>query len=118
LPVPQFVDVTALFRVIVGKSVFNPHNRHTRRNVSLRYRGPATLVGPFYLVLAGLTPGDKLLNPTGVTQVFSPLASPYVTLRVAAFVPGQRLTVALVFSNPTGKPVQFTPHVLAGPGPV
>jgi hypothetical protein len=118
LNVPQFVDVTALFRVVMGKSVFNQHNRHTRRTVSLRYLGHGILPGPFALVLAALTPGVKLLNPTGITQVFTPLGSPYLALNVAAFAPGQSLTVALMFSDPAGKPVHFTPHVLAGPGPV
>jgi hypothetical protein len=114
LPVPQVVDVTGLFLIRVRKNV-NPHGRRTRQTLSLRYLGPALLPGPFSLVLADLSSGARFLNDTGATQAFTALGSPYLALNVGGLVPREIANVVLVFNNSTGKPLHYTPHVLAGP---
>jgi hypothetical protein len=117
---PQLQDVTAQFRVILGRSLFNRATRRTQRKVFFDFSGSAAIQGPFWLVLADLSRKVRLRHSTGITQVFAPLGSPYLALSIPAVLPGPgpALTVMLEFSNPSGRPVHFTPHLLAGPGPV
>src|SRR5262249_31991463 len=96
-PPPPFQDVTAQFRVILGKSLYSRATRRSRRNVSLRFTGGAALHGPFWLVLVDVSRQARLQRQTGVTQTFSPQGSPYLALGPSAFNPRAFLTVTLVF---------------------
>jgi uncharacterized delta-60 repeat protein len=75
------------------------------------------LEGPLWLVLAGLRPRVHLRNLTTTTTVLIP-GNPTKELLPAGAVlpPGGRLSVVLVFSDPSGRPVHFVPHLLAGAG--
>jgi hypothetical protein len=84
----------------------------------LHYTGSAVLRGPFWLVLADVSSKARMIRSAGSTRTFHPVGSPYLALGFSFFRPGTFLNVTLEFINPTGQLVHFTPHVLAGPGPV
>jgi hypothetical protein len=81
--------------------------------VTITNTSGTALPGPFWLVLDHLNPRIKLRRKAGTTH-----GSPFLALNVGALGPGQGLTVTLNFSDPTGRPVRFTPHLLAGAGSV
>jgi subtilisin-like proprotein convertase family protein len=74
------------------------------------------LAGPFSLVLDNLPRGVRLVNRTGVTITQPPLGSQYVqsTFNANTLASLQGGSFKLVFSNPRGKKIKFTPRLLAG----
>jgi hypothetical protein len=80
--------------------------------------GGSTIAGPMYLVLDGLL-NATLANATGTTAVAAPAGSPYISLPLGAggaLAPGQSVVVVLVFNDPQGLRIFYTPRVLAGSG--
>ncbi len=80
-----------------------------RQQVTVRNTGTATLAGPFYLTVVGLTPGATLTN--GTTQLGG---LPAVGLDLARLDPGSSTVVLLEFENPTVGPLTYTLNLASG----
>jgi hypothetical protein len=86
----------------------------------------ATIQGPIYLVLDGLTTGVMLQNASGTSQTHVTPGDPFITLTGDSLAAGQSVTATLVFTANTRRlrnllaqiGPRFTPFVLAGPGTV
>jgi hypothetical protein len=75
--------------------------------VTITNTSGGVLPGPFWLVLEYLTPRIKLRHGAGTTH-----GGPFLAVDVGAFDPGDSLTLTLDFSDPSGRRVRFTPHLL------
>jgi hypothetical protein len=89
------------------------------QTVTIQNVSQARLPGPFALVLDNLSATATLAYSTGVTQYAAPLGSPYQFAtfpegQIGALAPGQTVNVYLQFSNPTNRPITYTPRVVAG----
>ncbi len=99
---PKLVDqglTEVLATFTLGGTVKVTQNRQA---VTITTLG-ATLTGPFYLSVEGLTPGATLLNATTVT--------PDTAAPAIGFLPTTletNLAVVLAFENPTPSPLNFT----------
>jgi uncharacterized delta-60 repeat protein len=75
------------------------------------------LDGPVWLVLVGLRHKVHLRNLTEISTVVYPTNPCKEVLPAGAVLPpGGRLSVVLVFRDPSGAPVHYVPHLFAGPG--
>jgi hypothetical protein len=64
------------------------------------------LAGPFPIVFTSLTSGVTLANAAGTIQ-----GNPYITPAVSSLAPGQSVTAAVQFSNPSNVVINFAPVI-------
>jgi uncharacterized repeat protein (TIGR02543 family) len=95
--------------------VYNFGTSRYAQTVTLTNTSSYTIIGPVSLVLDGLSSNATLSDATGVTASQLPAGSPYVTTSIS-LAPGQSVSFALQFSNPTKAEITYTTRVLAGPG--
>lgn len=109
-------DVSGSIAVARGGFVLNIGTGRLAQSVILTNNSTMTLAGPFSLVLDGLSSDATLFNPSGTTSaLFPPAGSPYVNA-TATLAPGQKVTIALQFTDPTKGALTYATRVLAGPG--
>ena len=82
------------------------------QDVTITNNAAGPISGPFYLVLDGLSANATLFDSTGVTSVYPPLGSPYVTIPGTTLAPGASATVSLKFGNATTGDITYTARVL------
>jgi uncharacterized delta-60 repeat protein len=114
-PRHPLTDVTGLVSVLLGRRR-GPRRGRIRQKVTLVNHAARAIYGPFWLVLANLTRRINLRTRTGLTRALGPAGSPYVNLALGRLNPGQRVTITLVFGNPRGRRLRYTPRVFAGTG--
>ena len=113
----SLLDVTGQVRVVRGGYRLNHATGRYVQQVTLTNVGGSVIEGPVSLVLDHLSGGVSLFNASGVTQVLSPLGSPYVdVLTGGSMGVGSSVSVGLEFGDPANKPISYTPRVLAGTG--
>ena len=98
------------FRLVVATGRF-------QQTVTVTKNAGTTLGAPVLLVLDALSANATAYLPAGTTSCTSPAGSPYVTVNVGAdalFTPGEVVTMALEFVNPTRAGISYTTRVLAG----
>jgi hypothetical protein len=86
----------------------------------------ATIQGPLYLVLDGLTGGLMLQNATGASQTHVTPGDPFIMVSPNSLAAGQSINVTLMFSGASRRQrmqlmqqgARFTSFILAGPGTV
>ena len=109
-------DVSGSIGVTRGGFVLNIGTGRFAQSVILTNNSTMTIVGPFSLVLDSLSSDATLFTPTGTTSaLFPPAGSPYMNA-TATLAPGQKVTIALQFTDPTKAAITYTTRVLAGPG--
>jgi hypothetical protein len=114
-PPGQVLDVTALLSISRGKLRHN--GTRFRQTITLHNAG-ASIQGPLFLVVDGLTHKVRLLHRAGRTLHAAPLGSPYVlvSLNNNMLGTGETQTVVLTFSNPLGRKIHYSLRVLDGAG--
>ncbi len=110
------MDVSSSIGVLGSGFVLNIGTGRVAQTVTLTNNSTMTIAGPFSLVLDGLSANAALFNATGTTStLFPPAGSPYINA-TATLAPGQKIAIALQFSDPTRAAITYTTRVLAGPG--
>jgi len=110
------MDVSSSIGVLGSGFVLNLGTGRLAQTVTLTNNSTTTITGPFSLVLDNLSANATLFNATGTTSaLFSPAGSPYINGN-ATLAPGQKISIALQFSDPTKAAITYTTRVLAGPG--
>jgi hypothetical protein len=102
--------------VTVAKSGFtyNVVTKRFNQSVTITNTTQNAVPGPISLVLDGLSANASLYDPAGTTDAQSvPAGSPYANT-ASGLAPGQSVTVALQFTDPTMAGITYTPRVLAG----
>jgi N-acetylneuraminic acid mutarotase len=114
----RVTDVSALVRVTPRTARFNRRTHRYERPVTLANVGGSPLAGPLSLVVTGMPRKVRLRTRTGVTQAFAPAGRSYLDVLPSGgvFLPGETLTVTLVFSGPGAASAKVRTQVLAGPG--
>ncbi len=82
------------------------------QQVTITNNNAGALSGPFYLVLDSLGTNATLSNATGVTSVYTPTGSSYITIPGGSLAAGGSATVTLQFTNPTNAAITYTPRVI------
>lgn len=82
------------------------------QQVTLTNNNVGSLSGPFHLVLDSLSSNASVAGPNGVTAVYAPAGSPYITLPASNLAAGASMVVTVTFSNPTGAAITYTTRVL------
>jgi hypothetical protein len=86
--------------------------------VSQTFNGTVTMTnisssaisGPLQVLVTGLTARVTLVNATSTLS-----GTPYITVpAIAGLAPGQSVTVAVQFKNPSNTPINFTPAIYSG----
>jgi hypothetical protein len=111
---PDLVDLTGTLRVVRGR-VKKLRGGRLGMKVTLVNGGNTSIQGPLQLVLQNLTRKVQLWNRTGLSGQVGGAGNPYLVAG-NGLAPGASMTVVLLFRNPTGRPVQFVPRVVAGTG--
>ena len=96
--------------------VLNPATRRYAQTVTVTNTSAHPITGPISLVLDNLSANVTLFNASGTTDSLEPPAgSPYMNANVS-LGPGQSVSFALQFTDPTNAAISYTTRVLAGPG--
>jgi hypothetical protein len=125
-------DVTGLVRITPVQPQSVRRGRRVRTNRSqptfqITNTSGATIQGPVYLVVDGLTGGAMLQNATGVSQTHVRAGDPFILISPNGLGAGQSVNVTLMFNAASRRQrmllAQVGPHfssfvVLAGPGTV
>ncbi|HEX2851596.1 MAG TPA: hypothetical protein VHO24_00050 [Opitutaceae bacterium] len=82
------------------------------QQVTITNNNTAPLTGPFYLALDTLSANATLTNSSGVTSVYAPIGSPYVTVAGGNLAAGASGVVTLSFSNPSAAAITYTARVV------
>ncbi len=111
VPVPPIIPPTQVSSTASGLA----YSRVTRTftgTVKITNTSGTTLTTPtkFQLVFNSLPSGVTLANSTGTFN-----QCPYITIpTITSMAPGQSVTVAVQFSNPSNGVINFTPEFYAG----
>ena len=111
VPVPPIIPPTQVSTAASGLA-YSRVTRTFNGTVTITNISGTTLTTPtsFQLALNSLTAGVTLVNSTGTFN-----QGPYITVpALLSLFPGQSVTVALQFSNPSDATINFTPEVYAG----
>jgi hypothetical protein len=113
---PALVDVSNTVQVVRG-NLKRLRGGRLGVKVMIVNRGNTSLQGPMLLVLENLTRKVQLRNGAGVTQQLSG-GSPYIAVSSSdnVLAPGASVTLVLLFRNPSGGAIHFSPLVVAGTG--
>jgi hypothetical protein len=120
--VARFEGVNSLGDITSRLTITPGRLRRSRQKVTLKNTGNQAISGPFWLLLTGLDRHIKLRRQkgvsTGVTHLQPAPGSAFEMIEVPLLQPGQKTTLTLLFRNPTGRRIRYTPRVLAGTGPL
>ena len=109
-------DVSGSVSVTPGGFVLNLGTKRYAQTVTLTNTSATPISGPISLVLDGLGGDVSLFNAAGSTDaLFPPAGDPYVSIS-SGLAPGQSISIALQFTDPTRATIGYTTRVLAGPG--
>jgi Divergent InlB B-repeat domain len=109
-------DVSSSVSVTRGGYVLNLGTKRYAQTVTLTNTSATPIPGPISLVLDGLGSDVSLFNLTGLTDaLFPPTGDPYISSSFG-LAPGQTVSIALQFTDPTRATIGYTTRVLAGPG--
>jgi hypothetical protein len=109
-------DVSSSVSVTRGGYVLNLATKRYAQTVTLTNASAIPIQGPISMVLDGLGSDASLFNATGSTDaLFPPAGDPYISSN-AGLAPGQSVSIALQFTDPTRATIGYTTRVLAGPG--
>lgn len=98
--------------VRLGGFVRDRRSGRYAQQVTITNNNAGALVGPFFLVLDGLSPSATLNNAAGTTSVYPPMARPYISVPGSTLAPGASTTVSLQFNNPTNAAITYTARML------
>jgi hypothetical protein len=104
----KYVDVTSGVAISRSGLTVNRFTNQYTGTVTISNPGNATVSGPLYLVLQGLTPGVTVANKTGDKDI-----GPYITLPVTDLAPGQSVSVTTTFANPSKLGISYTPILIS-----
>jgi hypothetical protein len=109
-------DVSGAVSVTRGGNVFNLGTKRYAQTVTLTNTSAMPIQGPISLVVDGLGSAVSLFNLTSLTDsLFPPADDPYISNNTG-LAPGQSVSIALQFTDPTRAAISYTTRVLAGPG--
>ncbi len=111
VPVPQIVPMSEITTTASGLA-YSRVTKTFNGTVSITNISDATISTPtsFQLALNSLTAGVTLVNSMGTFN-----QGPYITIpALVSMFPGQSVTVAVQFSNPSNATINFTPEFYAG----
>lgn len=118
----NFIPCTCAGNVSAAVSVkrlgftLNPVTKRYAQTVTITNNSSLPIVGPISLVLDNLSANATLFNATGTTDSLEqPAGSPYLNAN-GNLAPGQSVSFALQFTDPTNTAISYTTRVLAGPG--
>jgi hypothetical protein len=117
-PGPLALNITSLVKFLTTRKTSKLARGATRLQLTLVGRSKQAPSGPLWLVLDGLPSGVRLRGASGVTRAQAPLGSPYVRLAVPTLKAKRKVVVTLLFDNPTGQAIRYTPRLLEGTGEV
>ncbi len=107
-------------KVTVTRSAYryNRSTGHYQQTITLTNTSNNAITAPISLALDKLNAGVALYNKTGVTNLLTPVNSPYInaTLSGSALGAGGTTTLTLDFTNPANVGIAYTTRVLAGSG--
>ena len=109
------INASSYISVAQSGYVYNFGTSRYAQTVMLTNTSSYTIIGPVSLVLDGLSSNATVFDAAGVTASQLPAGSPYVTTSTS-LAPGQSVSFALRFANPTKAVITYTTRVLAGPG--
>jgi hypothetical protein len=109
------IDASSYISVARSGYVYNFGTGRYAQTVTLTNASSYAIIGPVSLVLDSLSSNATLFDAAGVTASQLPAGSPYVTTSIS-LAPGQSVSFALQFTNPTKAEITYTTRVLAGPG--
>ncbi len=113
-------NVSAQLQISPGGFRRNPTTLQWAQTVTITNTSGTAIAGPLSLALNSLTNGVTALNTAGVTSCSSPAGAPLVDTGLcpgASLPAGQSISVSLAFTNPSNKPISYTPAPLAGYAP-
>ncbi|MGH9542626.1 MAG: choice-of-anchor D domain-containing protein [Terriglobales bacterium] len=84
--------------------------------VTITYNGAATLNGPLYYVIAGLTSGVSVTTAAGTTTC-NTTGSPYVLISSGPVAPGASFQIVIQFNDPSGAGIRYAGSVVGGGTP-
>ena len=102
------VDVTSIVKIQQSGLNFNRFTLKYTGNVTIVNATDHTVSGPLQFRLDGLTPGVTLDNATGIKD-----GAPYITLPTLDLAPGQSVTLATTFSNPSKAAIGYTRKLIS-----
>ena len=108
---------TNTFSVTSDGFVTDSRTGHVVETVQITNTGSSPVAASLWLALDNLSANATLLNADADTSVLAPLGSPAIQVNQGLFGetflgPQQSATVTLVFNNPSGSPITYTPRVL------
>jgi hypothetical protein len=101
-----------------GKIFYDPSKRIYLQEVALTNASTAAVNGPLFFILQDLSSGVTLVNKSAATACFAPIGSRYVDALPGgtALAPNTTVVVTLVFSDPSGATITYTPLVAGSLG--
>ena len=105
-------DITNSLNVVRGGYHYNFSSKIWSQVVTVTNTTANAIGGEIDLLLEGLTFNTTLNEATGIAQD----GSYYITLASGPLLPGQSVTVTLLFSQPSLTGFSYVPRVEAGPG--
>lgn len=109
-------EVGGDFGVVRSGYVYNFGTGRYSQTITLQNNSPLAITGPISLILDHLSSNSALFNATGYTDsLLPPAGSPYVNTSVT-LAPVQSVSLTLVFTNPTKKPITYNTRVVTGTG--
>lgn len=104
-----FIDISASVTVQRSGLVANRATGKYSGTITLTNTSGAALTGPFQLRFDRLPAGVTLEGASGTQQ-----GAPYLTLATSSLAPGARLTVNVVFSNPSKAVIGYGNTIFSG----
>ncbi len=101
--------VSSQVRVLSSGLLLNRATQTYNGTITVRNGPNQTIAGPVQVLFSGLTAGVTLANATG-----SYSGTPYLTVSTGALAPGQAVTVAVRFSNPSNARIGYTAKTYSG----
>lgn len=106
--------VVSPLKVTRSGFVLNRRTGRVTQQVSLRNVGTATVSGPIYLALDGLSSNTSLANAAGTTSSSSPAGSPYILVSNTELAPDGTVNATLEFTNPSSGGITYTSRTVSG----
>jgi hypothetical protein len=104
-----FTNITADISVYSSGLVYNRSTQRYTGTLQLTNNGSSAITGPLQVQLVGLPTGVTLSNASGIYA-----GSPYISSNAASLAPGQTMSVALSFSNPSKVALSYSTTIYSG----
>jgi predicted extracellular nuclease len=101
--------VSAQVRVSSSGLLLNRATQTYNGTITVTNTSNQPIAGPVHVMFSGLTAGVTLANATG-----SYAGSPYITVSAGALAPGQSVTAAVRFGNPSNARIGYTAKTYSG----